>query len=221
LAPLIPCIQDSNQLYDFVVRLMFLLHANLPDDLLSGHRERFKTLFRQLNSFYKHSAQLQYFVNLIKVPSLPSSPPNFLVQSDLGNYIPPVVVVNSQDSDANSVVENLVDTSQPEMPVMVKTPPPLPSIDFDTLLKERDEMIRNQRVEIDHQQKIMERMTQQQLELRGQEQYAQEKLATLSFELTETKNNFAEVEKQDLEVKIQTTPNFEGECADFTMFYVA
>jgi hypothetical protein len=36
-----------------------------------------------------------------------------------------------------------------------------------------------------------------------------------------TLNNFAEVEKQDLEVKIQTTPNFEGECADFTMFYVA
>lgn len=34
LASLIPCIQDSNQLYDFVVRLMFLLHANLPDDLV-------------------------------------------------------------------------------------------------------------------------------------------------------------------------------------------
>ena len=64
---LIPCIQDSNSLYDFVVRLMFLLHANLPDDLLSGHRERFRTLFRQLNSFYRQAGQLQYFVSLIKV----------------------------------------------------------------------------------------------------------------------------------------------------------
>jgi huntingtin interacting protein 1 len=167
---------------------MFLLHANLPDDLLSGHRERFKTLFRQLGSFFKHSAQLQYFSNLIKVPSLPSQPPNFLIQSDLGNYVAPVVVVATQDADNTSMVENLVDTSQPEMSVMVKTPPPLPSIDFDSLLKERDQVIRNQREEISHQQKIMERMTQQQLELRTQEQNVQEKLATISFELTETKN---------------------------------
>lgn len=86
LAPLIPCIQDSNQLYDFVVRLMFLLHANISEDLLTGHRERFRTLFRQLNSFYRQAGQLQYFSTLIKVPTLPREAPNFLVQSELGNY---------------------------------------------------------------------------------------------------------------------------------------
>lgn len=36
LSPLIPLIQDSNQLYDFLVRIMFKLHANLPNDVLVG-----------------------------------------------------------------------------------------------------------------------------------------------------------------------------------------
>lgn len=36
LSPLIPLIQDSNQLYDFLVRIMFKLHSNLPNDVLSG-----------------------------------------------------------------------------------------------------------------------------------------------------------------------------------------
>lgn len=36
LAPLIPLIQDSNQLYDFLVRIMFKLHSNLPNDVLIG-----------------------------------------------------------------------------------------------------------------------------------------------------------------------------------------
>lgn len=144
---------------------MFLLHANLPDDLLSGHRERFRTLFRQLNSFYRQAGQLQYFVNLIKVPSLPSQPPNFLVQSDLGNYTAPVVVVPQDTNDTNdandnnSFVENLVDTSpsvpEPELPPRSKTPPPLPSIDFDKLIKERDELIRHMQHEVQQHQQIV------------------------------------------------------------------
>lgn len=36
LSPLIPLIQDSNQLYDFLVRIMFKLHGNLPNDILMG-----------------------------------------------------------------------------------------------------------------------------------------------------------------------------------------
>lgn len=36
LSPLIPLIQDSNQLYDFLVRIMFKLHSNLPNDILGG-----------------------------------------------------------------------------------------------------------------------------------------------------------------------------------------
>jgi huntingtin interacting protein 1 len=39
LAPLIPLIQDSNQLYDFIVRIMFRLHANLPSEILTGNSQ--------------------------------------------------------------------------------------------------------------------------------------------------------------------------------------
>lgn len=38
LSPLIPLIQDSSHLYDFLVRLMFKLHSNLPNDVLAGER---------------------------------------------------------------------------------------------------------------------------------------------------------------------------------------
>lgn len=157
LACLIPCIQDSNQLYDFVVRIMFRLHASLPDDLLTGHRDRFRTLFIQLKNFYNQAKELQYFVNLITVPSLPVNQPNFLVQSDLGNYTAPVVVI-AGDSDQNSVVDNLVDTSSPPpTPPRSRsnpTPPPVPqppSIDHEKLLQERDELIRHLQTEISRQ----------------------------------------------------------------------
>lgn len=160
LAPLIPCVQDSNQLYDFVVRIMFKLHASLPDDLLTGHRDRFRTLFIQLKNFYNQAKELQYFVNLITVPILPVNPPNFLVQSDLGNYQTPVVVI-PRDSDQESVVDNLVDTSAPPTPVLPPrprsnpTPPPPvpqpPSIDHEKLIQERDELIRHLQTELSRQ----------------------------------------------------------------------
>jgi huntingtin interacting protein 1 len=196
LAPLIPCIQDSNQLYDFVVRLMFLLHANLPDDLLSGHRERFRTLFRQLNNFYKQAGQLQYFVNLIKVPQLPQNPPNFLLQSDLGNYTAPVVVLpQDAESDTNSIVENLVDTTsppEPEVPPRSKTPPPLPSIDFDRLLKERDELIRHLQQEVENNQQSLRRAAAEKEEYGNK---VQEHFAKVNQELSQTKQELTNIRK--------------------------
>lgn len=177
---------------------MFLLHANLPDDLLTGHRERFRTLFRQLNSFYKQAGQLQYFVNLIKVPSLPSNPPNFLVQSDLGNYTAPVVVVpqETNESDNNSIVENLVDMSsppEPELPPRSKTPPPLPSIDFDRLLKERDELIRQMQQEIERQQHALKHST---VEKREYENHVQEHVAKINSDLAEARNELSNMRKK-------------------------
>lgn len=212
LAPLIPCIQDSNQLYDFIVRLMFLLHANLPDDLLNGHRERFRTLFRQLNNFYKQAGQLQYFVNIIKVPSLPSAPPNFLVQSDLGNYTAPVVVVpqESNDGDNNSIVENLVDTTspEPELAPRSKTPPPLPTVDFDNLLKERDELIRHLQQEMERHQQMLRATTTEKREYEGQ---VQEHVAKINSELSQARNELTNlrIQKEEMELKMQTAPILE------------
>ncbi|KAL5283135.1 HIP1.2 family protein [Megaselia abdita] len=107
LAPLIPLIQDSNQLYDLIVRLMFKLHANLPNDILQGHRERFRIIFCKLKEFYNTVKPLAYFSDLLQVPVLPETAPNFSSKVDFGSYVPPVVIV------PEPVAENLVDTNIP------------------------------------------------------------------------------------------------------------
>lgn len=115
LAPLIPCIQDSSQLYDYTVKVLFKLHAALPADTLSGHRERFLKQFKLLQQFYLNSVNLQYFKHLIQVPLLPEKPPNFLIASDLSSHVSPVVVLPPQnETPENEAVDaTLVDTSVP------------------------------------------------------------------------------------------------------------
>ncbi|EDV97383.1 GH16831 [Drosophila grimshawi] len=110
LAPMITLIQDSNPLYDMSVRLMFKLHEKLPNDVLSGHRERFSGIFAKLKLFYDNVRPLQYFHDLITVPQLPEHSPNFQSQVDFGSYVPPVVLVQSEP---DPVVEDLVDTNSP------------------------------------------------------------------------------------------------------------
>ncbi|XP_071444494.1 huntingtin-interacting protein 1 isoform X2 [Hetaerina americana] len=105
LAPLIPCIQDSSQLYDYCVKFLFKLHASLPSDTLIGHRERFLKQFRDLRHFYLSASTLQYFKNLIHIPFIPECPPNFLVQSDLGTYVTPVVILPRQPPESSMSTE--------------------------------------------------------------------------------------------------------------------
>ncbi|KAH8327853.1 hypothetical protein KR067_001050 [Drosophila pandora] len=111
LAPIVCLIQDSNALYDMSVRLMFKLHDGLPYDVLSGHRERFSGLFLKLKDFYNNVRPLQYFKDLIVVPELPESSPNFKSQNDFTSYVPPVVHV---PQEPDPVVEDLVDTNNVE-----------------------------------------------------------------------------------------------------------
>ncbi|XP_022697465.1 huntington interacting protein related 1-like isoform X2 [Varroa jacobsoni] len=132
LAPLICCIQDSSQLYDFAVKVLFHLHARLPADTLQGHRDRFMAQFRQLRGFYANCANLQYFKTLVQVPSLPPSPPNLLKASELNSHVRPVVVLPPQPVEAAEVAEDLIDTSSPvnQMPdssmAGAGSPPPPP-----------------------------------------------------------------------------------------------
>ena len=93
LSPLIACIQDSVHLYDYTVKLLFLLHQHLPPDTLAGHTSRFLTQFSELRKFYLNSSNLQYFKHLVQVPSLPDQPPNFLVAAELHQHVTPVAVV--------------------------------------------------------------------------------------------------------------------------------
>lgn len=71
LAPLIPCIQDASQLYDYCVKILFKLHGALPADTLKGHRDRFSKQFYDLKTFYNTIKHMQYFKHLITIPGLP------------------------------------------------------------------------------------------------------------------------------------------------------
>ncbi|XP_046984239.1 huntingtin-interacting protein 1 [Schistocerca americana] len=113
LAPLIPCIQDSSQLYDYCVKILFKLHASLPPDTLGGHRERFLKQFKELRQFYLTANTMQYFKSLIQITLLPEKPPNFLVEADLRSYVTPVVVLPPEESthETESTDGTLIDTT--------------------------------------------------------------------------------------------------------------
>ncbi|XP_055601254.1 huntingtin-interacting protein 1 isoform X8 [Uranotaenia lowii] len=224
LAPLIQCIQDSNPLYDFVVRIMFKLHANLPSDLLTGHRERFRTIFHQLKSFYNQSRNLQYFVNLITVPKLPDVQPNFEQQSDLGNYQAPVVIMPNSDpiDDTESVIsESLIDTTEAAPPI-----PDLPQnhvqqqqnhlqqqahhqvLELERLLRERDDLIRQLQMEIERSTNYVKSLT---IEQRDVQHRLEDQIAQLNSQLTNTEGQLSNlrIQKEELELRAQTAPTLE------------
>ncbi|CAG0903295.1 unnamed protein product [Darwinula stevensoni] len=71
LAVLIPCILESSLLFDYTVKIMFKLHADLSRDVLVGHRRRFHKTLPQLRKFYKDAGAIQSLKNLIDIPLLP------------------------------------------------------------------------------------------------------------------------------------------------------
>lgn len=83
---------------------------------------------------------------MITVPKLPENAPNFSSQVDFGAYTPPVVVVPETDS------EQLVDMSMAtsSTPSQDDSPqePPIPTINFEQIIRERDELILHLQTEI-------------------------------------------------------------------------
>lgn len=105
LSPLVICIQDSTLLYDYSVKILFKLHASLPESTLEGHRGRFLKQHEALRKFYIDTSNLQYFRTLIQIPQLSMRPPNFLIASDLQQHVTPKVVL---------VAESLFDQFTPD-----------------------------------------------------------------------------------------------------------
>uniref|UniRef100_A0A1B0FPD8 Huntingtin-interacting protein 1 n=1 Tax=Glossina morsitans morsitans TaxID=37546 RepID=A0A1B0FPD8_GLOMM len=140
LAPLISLIQESNPLYDISVRLMFRLHNSLLRDVLIGHRERFNDLFAKMKHFYNDVKPLQYFADVIQVPSLPENAPDFLHQIDLGIYVAPAVQVKL---DREETVENFADNLRPvENSNLCETDTIVRRLQEE--LREKDEQLKNE-----------------------------------------------------------------------------
>ncbi|GFO06726.1 huntingtin-interacting protein 1, partial [Plakobranchus ocellatus] len=139
LAPLILCILDSCQLYDYLVKSLFHLHSSLPPDTLSGHRDRFLVCYKKLKDFYLKCSNLQYFKHLVQVPNLPDDPPNFLIASDFTKHVKPAAVVKEEEPEpepeVEEAVDNLIDMSMPE--AAAEPPPPVPEVDERDFLIER------------------------------------------------------------------------------------
>lgn len=96
---------------------------------------------------------MQYFVNLITVPKLPEKAPNFSSQVDFGSYTAPVVVIPEQEpEEPEPIVENLVDmTTVPpvEAAPPVAAEPPTPTVNFEQIIRERDDLIQHLQIEVD------------------------------------------------------------------------
>ncbi|XP_050351092.1 huntingtin-interacting protein 1 isoform X3 [Nymphalis io] len=200
LAALIPCAQDSSHIYDCNVRLLFRLHAALPPDVLAGHRERFRQQFKKLSSFYKHASSLQYYRNLLTLPVLPSNPPNFLLQSDFGTYVTPVVSIPEQPPDEVDAVGSLIDTSDnfsqrasPEQEARASPADPL--VERDRLIEHLQNELKRMRLEVS--QIIQERNT-----MLGS---MREHCARMESQLRATRNELEE-EKQKMDILSVETP---------------
>ncbi|EGT56645.1 hypothetical protein CAEBREN_20039 [Caenorhabditis brenneri] len=99
LSPLIIVILDTSKFYDYLVKMIFKLHSQVPPDALEGHRSRFRTIFERTKKFYEESSNLQYFKYLVSIPTLPSHAPNCLQQSDLESYRTPHAYLHSEGSE--------------------------------------------------------------------------------------------------------------------------
>ncbi|XP_013145195.1 PREDICTED: huntingtin-interacting protein 1 isoform X2 [Papilio polytes] len=206
LAALIPCAQDSSHIYDCNVRLLFRLHAALPADTLVGHRERFRQQFKKLSSFYKHASSLQYYRNLLTLPVLPSNPPNFLLQSDFGTYVAPVVSIPEPPPDEVDSVASLIDTSDTVSQVSQEhiesfdtrtTPSPQP----DPIV-ERDRLIDHLQNELKRMRSEVSQLVQERNTMLGS---MREHCTRLESQLQATKSELEE-EKQRAEVLSAETP---------------
>lgn len=188
LAPLIPLIQDSNQLYDLIVRLMFKLHANLPNDILQGHRERFRVIFCKLKEFYNTVKPLAYFADLIQVPVLPEIAPNFSSKVDFGSYVPPVVIV------PEPIVENLVDTNIPAITIqnqIIETEDRLKS-EYERELRNKDHYIQQMQGEIQNLRSnhmtLLSSQSEEIHNLKTQNQSLSDQLSLIENDLLESQN---------------------------------
>ncbi|XP_045516609.1 huntingtin-interacting protein 1 isoform X1 [Pieris brassicae] len=217
LAALIPCAQDSSQIYDCNVRLLFRLHASLPADTLSGHRERFRQQFKKLSSFYKHASSLQYYRNLLTLPVLPSNPPNFLLQSDFGTYVAPVVSIPEPPPDEVDAVGSLIDTTEtfsqvptPERQESLEThsrttpsPVPDPLIERDRLIDHLQNELKRMRTEVS--QIVQERNT-----MLGS---MREHCARMETQLRATRHELDE-EKQKADILAVETPQIKKKLTE-------
>ncbi|XP_014214234.1 huntingtin-interacting protein 1 [Copidosoma floridanum] len=207
LAPLIPCVQDASQLYDYCVKMLFKLHSALPADTLSGHRDRFLKQFRELKSFYNTVMHMHYFKHLITIPSLPENPPNFLIQAELRSYVTPVVVLPPEEPiDTEGALIDTSDTSS--LPGDNAESSLNGTISPDALV-ERDSLIDHLHHENARQRQELQRLLNEHQnivgDLRNRVLELESILSAKGNEILQEKQSAQEITKQREEILLQCT----------------
>ncbi|VDM30746.1 unnamed protein product [Hydatigera taeniaeformis] len=108
LAALIQCVRDCAALYDMALKTTIKLHSVMPAQSLEGLRTRFSRLYLMLERFFLHANSYAYIRDLLRIPLLPNSPPDFL---DAATKVQSIEVVEKTDEEG---VGQLVDLSTPE-----------------------------------------------------------------------------------------------------------
>lgn len=101
LSPLVSCLQDSTLIYDYLVKMMFRLHSELPVSTLEGHRDRFYRQHKSLKTFYSTTSNLQFFKTLIQIPDFSEKPPNFLISTEINEHVTPIAVMIPSASETD------------------------------------------------------------------------------------------------------------------------
>lgn len=97
IAALVPLVEESNGIYQFLVSMLMAMHQIIGSvEMLGPLREKFNRGHYALLNFYYECSNLQYLTSLITVPKLKQDPPNFL-----GNGPPtlPARITNGPSDD--------------------------------------------------------------------------------------------------------------------------
>ncbi|RMX42169.1 hypothetical protein pdam_00009390 [Pocillopora damicornis] len=196
ICPFPVVIQECGGLYDIVVDLMYKLHASLPADTLTGHRERFYSHFAELKKFFFDAGNMAYVKALVPIPVLPQNPPSFtlsdpkptLVRST-SEEVPRRKSTPAEDFKRQSLMEplNIPVTMEPLLQTTPQTPEAnMLGIDASNgpATDNRDLIINQLRQEIAQLKLALER---QQKDAKALEDSLRSQIARLTEELNEYK----------------------------------
>ncbi|KAI8819450.1 ANTH domain-containing protein [Fimicolochytrium jonesii] len=81
IAALVPLVEESYGIYQFLVTMLTAMHQIMGSvEVLAPLRDKFKAGHFALFKFYHECSTLKYLTSLITVPRLPQDPPDFLAQ---------------------------------------------------------------------------------------------------------------------------------------------
>ena len=116
LSALIPCINDSAKIFDLLSKTLKILHRSLPWDTLSGHRQRFKSVYTMLGELYEKLNTFQYLKGIVQIPRLSGDISRFMnslhrmqetVEPIQAEFVEEVDLAGSEVNDLISVDDSL------------------------------------------------------------------------------------------------------------------